>query len=97
VLFLIGLGTAAFLMTGGLADVVTFLKKPGVTEFSLIILVVVTLILILGFLKRFFPRFDSNSVTVFVVQGFFDLMRTLFYISLAILFIPTLSFLIFGS
>jgi hypothetical protein len=97
VLFVIGFGAAAFMMSGGLSDVITFLKKPGITAFFLIIMVVVILIMLLGFLKRFFPRFDGNSVTVFMLQGFLDLMRTVFYISLAILFIPTLGYFILGA
>jgi hypothetical protein len=95
-LFIVGLAAAAFLRLGALPDVVRFLKTPGMTELFLIILVVVVLIIVLGFLKRLFPRFDGNSVTVFLVQGILDLMRTAFYSSLAILVVPTLGYLILG-
>lgn len=95
-LLVIGLITIAFLFTGSLHDMISFLKKPGITAFFLIIMAVIPLILILGFFKRFFPRFDGNSATVFLTQGFLDFMRTIFYISLSILVVPTIGYLVAG-
>jgi len=95
-LLIIGLVTMGFLFTGNLSHMISFLKKPGITAFFLIVMAVIPLILVLGFFKRFFPRFDGNSATVFMVQGFLDLMRTIFYISLSILVVPAIGYLVAG-
>lgn len=97
-LFAVGFVTIVFLMMGNnIYEVVSFLKTPGITAFFLIIMILVPVIIILGFLKRFFGRFDgNNSVTVFLAHGFLDLMHTIFYTSLVILVIPTLGYLIVG-
>lgn len=95
-LLAIGLVTVGFLFMGNLDDMLSFLKKPGITAFFLIIMVVIPLILVLGFFKRFFPRFDGNSATVFMVQGFLDFMRTVFYISLSLLVVPAIGYLVAG-
>jgi hypothetical protein len=96
-LLVIGGLATVFLMMGNAEKVVTFLKKPGITSFFLIIMVVIPIIIILAYLKRFFPRFDSNSITVFIVQNFLDLMRTVFYVAVSILVIPVLGYLILGG
>lgn len=96
-MLVIGIAAVLFMMAGNAEKIVAFLKKPGITAFFLIIMVVVPLIIFLGFLKRFFPRFEGNSVTVFLTQGFLDLMHTIFYISLAILVIPAIGFLLLGA
>ncbi len=77
--------------------IVTFVKKPGIISFMLVILTVLPLILLLGFFQRFFGRMDEGkSVSIFLTQGFLDLAHTIFYISFALLVIPGAAYLIFG-
>ena len=96
-LFAIGLVSVYYFMTGSnAAGVVSFLKTPGITAFFLVVMVVVSLIIFLGFLKRFFERTEGRSITVFLTQSFLDLMHTLFYISLTILVVPAVGYLLFG-
>ncbi len=58
-------------------------------------MVTVPLIILMGFLKRFFARVDKHeSITIFVVHGFLDLAHTAFFVSLAIIVIPVIGFLI---
>ena len=95
-LLVVGL-IALFIFMGNAAQIIAFLKKPGVTAFFLIIFAVVPLIILLGFFKRFFGRMEGNeSITVFLTQGFLDLMHTCFYLGLTILIIPAAGFLLFG-
>ncbi|MBD3210503.1 hypothetical protein GF318_03930 [Candidatus Micrarchaeota archaeon] len=96
-MLLVGLAAVAFMAMGNAEDIVAFLKKPGITAFFLIIMVVVPLIIFFGFLKRLFPRFEGDSVTVFLTHGFLDLMHTIFYISLSLLAIPTVGYLLLGG
>ncbi len=97
-LFVIGLLSVLYFTTdNNAANVVSFLKTPGITAFFLVVLVVIPLIIFLGFLKRFFARTEGNSVTVFLTQGFLDFMHTIFHISLTILVVPALGYLIFGG
>lgn len=97
-LFVIGLIVLGYLsFNNTLERVVSFLKTPGITSFFLVVLVVIPLVILLGFFKRFFGRMEgNNSVTVFIVHGFLDLMHTLFYVSLAMLTLPSLGYLLFG-
>jgi hypothetical protein len=97
-LFLIGLGTTYFLMQAGNAErVVSFLKTPGITAFFLVLVLAVPIIIIMGFFKRLFARFDAHdSVAVFLAHTFLDLMHTLFHIALAMLFLPVAGLLVFG-
>ncbi|MDD5339749.1 MAG: hypothetical protein PHV13_00695 [Candidatus ainarchaeum sp.] len=97
-LLFIGLAAIAYLVLFNATDrVVTFLKTPGITSLFLIIMITVPLLILLGFLKRFFGRFDShNSVTVFLVHGFLDFMHTLFFISLVVLAVPVVGSLLMG-
>ena len=98
VLFALGLASVYYFMTNSNAvDVVSFLKTPGITAFFLVVMVVVSLIIFLGFLKRFFERTEGRSITVFLTQSFLDLMHTIFYISLTILVVPALGYLLFGG
>jgi hypothetical protein len=76
---------------------VSFVKRPGMISFFLVILTVIPIILLLGFFQRFFRRMDEGkSIAVFLVQGFLDLMHTLFYASFALLVIPALAYLLLG-
>lgn len=93
----IGILAAAYLWMGSMAKVVAYLKTPGITAFFIIVLAVIPIIIALGFLKRLFTRMDGNSVTVFLTQGFLDLMHTVFHICLALLVIPAFSYLLFGG
>ena len=97
-LFLIGLGATFFLMQEDNAErVVTFLKTPGITAFFLVLVLAIPIIIVMGFFKRLFNRFDAhNSVTVFAAHTFLDLMHTLFHIALAMLFLPVSGLLLFG-
>jgi len=96
-LLVVGIAAVLFLMNAA-PDVVVFLKKPGITAFFLIIMVFVPLVVFFGFLKRFFERMGGdNSVTVFLTQGFLDLMHTVFYIAFSTLVIPTAGYLVLGS
>jgi hypothetical protein len=77
--------------------IVTYLKTPGVISFYLVILTVLPLILLLGFLQRFFGRMDEGkSISIFLTQGLLDLAHTIFYISFALLVIPAAGYLILG-
>ncbi|MEW6036094.1 MAG: hypothetical protein AB1529_05760 [Candidatus Micrarchaeota archaeon] len=98
-LFFLGALSIAFFMLDNNAErIVAFLKIPGVTSFFLILMLAIPLIVALGFGKRLFARVDAhNSVTIFITHSFLDLMHTLFHISLAVLFIPVLGYLAFGS
>jgi hypothetical protein len=95
-LFFIGLCSIAYFIFN--ADkIVSFLKTPGITSFFLILMLTIPLIIVIGYIKRFFARMDGhNSITVFLTHGFLDLMHTLFYLSLVILFIPVIGHLLFG-
>jgi len=97
-LFFIGLVSVGYLLLVSSTDkAAAFLRTPGITSVYLIILVAVSLLILLGFLKRFFGRFDShNSVTVFLVHGFLDFMHTVFFISLVVLAVPVAGLLITG-
>jgi len=96
-LLVFGLLALAFLATGNVDKVVAFLKIPGVTNVFIILIVIIPVIITLGFFKRAFARMDQhNSITVFIVQGFLDLSRTIFHISLVVLSIPVIGFLLFG-
>jgi hypothetical protein len=96
-MFAIGIAAALYFMAGNALKIVSFLKTPGITAFFLVILVVIPLIIALGFLKRFFARMEGNSVTVFLTQGFLDLMHTAFQIALALLAVPAIGYLLFGG
>jgi len=95
-LFIVGIGCILYFLVGAQAEqVIAFLKTPGVTAFYLILMVTVPLIIALSFFKRFFGRIDKNeSVTIFLVHGFLDLMHTIFFITLAVMAIPIVGFLI---
>jgi len=95
---LLGIGLiAVFFFMDNAKEIVAFLKKPGITSFFLILMVTIPLIIFFGFIKRLFGRMEGNeSITVFLAQGFLDLMHTLFYIGLTILLIPGIGFLFLG-
>jgi hypothetical protein len=97
----LAIGLAAILyiyLISGAERVSTFLRTPGITSLFLVILVVIPLLIFMGFLKRFFARFDAhNSVTVFMVQGFLDFMHTLFFISAVVLAVPALGHAVMGG
>ena len=96
-LLVFGLLALAFLAAGNVDKVVAFLKIPGVTNIFIILIVIIPVIIAMGFVKRAFVRMDQhNSITVFIVQGFLDLSRTIFHISLVVLSIPVIGFLLFG-
>ncbi len=97
-LFVIGLLTVGFyLMDDNANNYVKFLHTPGITSLFLILMVTVPLIILLGYFKRLFARLDShNSIAVFVVHGFLDLMHTLFFIALSIMVIPAAGLLLIG-
>ncbi|MFH1785426.1 MAG: hypothetical protein ABH842_03275 [Candidatus Micrarchaeota archaeon] len=77
------------------ADVLKFLKTPGITSFYIVIMVTVPLIVIMGYFKRFFERMGKQeSITIFFTQEFLDLMHTIFLVSLSILAIPSIGYLI---
>lgn len=98
IMFLIGAITLAWYLIGDdLYNVVEFLKTPGITAFFLILMVAIPLIIIMGYLKRFFGRMDShNSLTIFLTHAFLDLMHVLFQISLVVFFIPALGYFLVG-
>jgi hypothetical protein len=95
-LLFVGLASMGYLLLFNSTErVASFLKTPGITSIFLIILVTVPVLILLGFLKRFFGRLDAhNSVTIFLVHGFLDFMHTIFFISLVILAAPTTGFLL---
>lgn len=95
-LLAIGLLCMGFFMFGSNSQrIIAFLRTPGITALYIILMVVVPLIIILGYFKRFFGRMDHHdSVTVFLVHGFLDLAHTAFFVSLSILAIPIIGFLI---
>jgi hypothetical protein len=97
-LLFIGLLAMGYLfLFNAVERVAAFTRTPGITSVYLIIVVTVCILVLLGFLKRFFGRMDShNSVTVFLVQGFLDFMHTIFFASLIILAVPVAGFLING-
>jgi len=96
-LFFLGLLSVIYFMLGRNAtNIVAFVKTPGITSFFLILMVTLSLIIVLAYFKRFFGRMDShNSVTVFLVHSFLDLMHTLFHMALVILLSPALGYIIF--
>ncbi len=98
-LLFIGVVAMGYLLLFNAAEgVAAFLRTPGITSMYLVVVVAVSLLILLGFLKRFFGRFDShNSVTVFLVHGFLDFMHTVFFISLVVLAVPVAGFLIMGK
>ncbi|MBU0591851.1 hypothetical protein KKF81_00835 [Candidatus Micrarchaeota archaeon] len=96
-LFAIGIGAMVYFLIGNDIKVITFIKTPGIISFFLIVSVVAILIIVLGFLKRFFARFEGNSITVFLTQGLLDLAHTIFHISLTLLAIPVAAYLVFGG
>ena len=95
-LLVIGLITIVFYRLSAI-KIIAFVKTPGIISFFLILLVVIPLLIIVGYLKRFFGRFDADkSITLFLTHSFLDLMHTIFYVGLSILVIPAVGFLIFG-
>lgn len=77
------------------AKVLAFLKTPGITSFYIVIMVTIPLIVLMGYFKRFFERMHKHeSLTIFAVQSFMDLMHTLFFISLSILMVPIVGYII---
>ena len=96
VLFVIGLLSMGFFFTDDNgAKIIEFIKTPGITELYIILMVTVPLIILMGFLKRFFAWVDKHeSITIFVVHGFLYLAHTAFFVSLAIIVIPVIGFLI---
>lgn len=97
-LLFIGLVAMGYLFLFNASErVAAFLRTPGITSVFLIVVAAVSILILLGYLKRFFGRFDShNSVTVFLVHGFLDFMHTVFFISLVVLTVPVAGFLIMG-
>ncbi len=98
-LFAAGLAAICYLVFISSGErITTFLNTPGISSFFLVVLVAVPLLIFLGFLKRFFGRFDAhNSVTVFLVHGFLDFMHTLFFVCLAVLAVPVLGYVVMGK
>jgi len=96
VLFIVGLAAMGFFLADDNgAQILRFVKTPGITELYIILMVTVPLIILMGFFKRFFARMDKHeSITIFIVHGFLDLAHTAFFVSLAIIVIPTIGFLI---
>ncbi|NYZ73906.1 hypothetical protein H0O00_02075 [Candidatus Micrarchaeota archaeon] len=96
-LLFLGLLSIGYLMAGrNAANIVAFLKTPGITSFFLILMVTLSLLVILAYFKRFFGRMDSHtSITVFLVHSFLDLMHSLFHLALVILLSPALGYVIF--
>ncbi len=96
VLLALGL-LAVFLFTSESAAILKFMKTPGIIAFFLILLIVIPLIIFIGFLRRLFGTLEKKeSITIFLVHGFLDLMHTIFYISLSLLIIPSIAFLLFA-
>ena len=97
-LFSVGILSLAYLYLFNVLDrVIVFLKTPGITTIFLILMVAIPLIIALGFFKRFFGRMEKHeSITVFLVHALLDLMHTIFYICLVLLFTPALGYLILG-
>ncbi|MFH1521105.1 MAG: hypothetical protein ABID61_05660 [Candidatus Micrarchaeota archaeon] len=76
-------------------NVLAFLKTPGITSFYIVIMITIPFIVLMGYFKRFFERMHKHdSLTIFTVQSFMDLMHTLFFISVSILMVPILGYLI---
>jgi hypothetical protein len=98
-LFAVGIVTIIFyFMDDNSEALVRFLHTPGITGFFLILMVTVPIIIVLGYLKRFFERMQGhNSVTVFLTHAFLDLMHTLFFIALSVMVIPTIGLLVLGA
>lgn len=100
VLLFVGLLSILYFMLDSNARyIVEFLRSAGfLTAVFLIIMLAIPLIVALGYFKRFFARIDKHeSVTVFIVHGFLDLMHTLFHIALVVLVVPAVGYLIFGG
>ncbi len=96
VLLALGL-LAVFLFMSESSAILKFMKTPSIIAFFLILLIVIPLIIFIGFLRRFFGTLEhKESITIFLVHGFLDLMHTLFYISLSLLVIPSVAFLLFA-
>ncbi len=98
-LFAVGLGAIAFLyMWGALDKAIEFLKIPFYMLIFIPAIIVIPLMIIMGYFKRFFDRMDAGkSLTVFLVNSFLDLAHTLFFISLSMVVIPIIGLLIFGG
>ena len=78
---------------GKTLDVLAHLKTPELTPLYLVIIATIPIIILLGYFKRFFERMGRhNSVTVFLVQAFLDLMHTLFFISVSVLMVPIIGY-----
>ncbi len=96
VLLAVGLLAIAFFSMNS-ADIVKYLKTPGVTSYFLILMLVVPLIIVLSFFRKFAAGLDKHeSISIFLTHGFLDLMHALFYLGLTFLVIPAAGFLIFG-
>ncbi len=96
-LLAVGLLAIVFFSLKG-TDIVKFMKTPGVTSYFLVLMLVVPLIIVLSFLRKFASKLDKyESISIFLAQGFLDLMHTLFYLGLCMLVIPAAGFLIFGK
>lgn len=88
-------GISYLFLLNNSAKVLSFLKTPGITSFYIVIMITIPLIILMGYFKRFFERMHKHeSLTIFTVQSFMDLMHTLFFISLSILIVPIVGYLI---
>jgi len=99
ILFVIGLLITVFVYFGGkLPYLVSFIKNYSYSVPTLIALVSISIIAIFGFLKKVATLIEKDApVGKLLKHSFFELGKTVFYISLAILVIPALLFLLFGG
>lgn len=96
VLLLIGLGSFIFLQAN-LSKAVMLAYKSGYNLLLAAGLVALPLIILLGFIGRFFTRMDAKlQVSAFMVQTILDLAHTLFFVCFVGLVFP-LAALIFTS
>lgn len=97
----LGIGTLAILymlLINGSERIAAFIRTPGITALFIVILAVLPLLIFMGFLKRFFARFDAhNSITVFLVHSLLDFVHTLFFICTVLLAVPVLGYIVLGG
>lgn len=99
--FLLGVGLLAIAYvktTHSLTNIIQLMQSPSLLLAFVTILIVIPLIIILGFLKRFFARMESGkSITFYIVTMLLDLCHTIFYICFSLIVIPVFGYLLFGG
>jgi|GEM_PF-5423027 len=99
ILFILGLATIIFLYFGGnLSNIIGFTRNQSIGVPLLIALVSVAIIAFFAFFKKVIALVDKDTpFGKLIKETIFELGKTVFYISFAIMVLPAVLFLLLGS